>query len=146
MLAHKASEEGIAVAEIIAGQTPTVDYMSIPSVVYTYPEVASVGFTEEELKDIPYAKGQFPMKINSRAQCTGETEGFIKILADPATDRLLGVHIIGAHASELIAAAAVAIRNRLTAMDLAHTPFAHPTLSEAIKEAALSIHRRAIHR
>lgn len=146
MLAHKASEEGIAVAEIMAGQAPTVDYMSIPNVVYTHPEVASVGFTEEELKNIPYSKGQFPFKINSRAQCTGETEGFVKILADPITDRLLGVHIIGAHASELIAAASIALRHRLTAKDLAHTPFAHPTLSEAIKEAALDLHRLAIHK
>lgn len=148
MLAHKASEEGVAVAEIIAGQNPTVHYLSIPSVVYTHPEVAAVGLTEEEAKKMgaTVKTGQFPFKVNSRAKCTGEEEGFVKVIADQATDRLLGVHIIGAHASELIAEACLAIQNGLTALQIAHTPHAHPTLSEAIKEAALALHGRAIHR
>lgn len=148
MLAHKASEEGIAVAEIIAGQNPTIEYMAIPSVVYTNPEVASVGLTEQEAKalNLSYKIGQFPFKINSRARCTGEDDGFVKIIADAETDKIMGVHIIGAHAGELIAAGAVAIQKKLTALDLAHTPFAHPTLSEAFKEASLAIYKRPIHR
>jgi dihydrolipoamide dehydrogenase len=148
MLAHKASEEGVAVAEIIAGQSPTVDYLAIPSVVYTNPEVASVGLTEEEAKalNLTYKVGQFPFKVNSRAKCTGEEAGFVKIIADKPTDRIVGVHIIGAHASELIAEGALAIQKRLTALDIAHTPHAHPTLSEAMKEATLSVHNRPIHR
>lgn len=148
MLAHKASEEGVAAVEIIAGQNPTVNYIAIPNVVYTYPEVASVGLTEEEAQKlgVTLKTGQFPFKINSRAKCTGEEEGFVKIIADAATDRLLGVHIIGAHASELIAEAALALQNGLTATQVAHTPHAHPTFSEAIKEAALALHGRAIHR
>jgi dihydrolipoamide dehydrogenase len=148
MLAHKASEEGVAVAEIIAGQNPTVHYLAIPNVVYTYPEVAAVGLTEEEAKklSITVKTGQFPFKINSRAKCTGEEVGFVKIVADQATDKLLGVHIIGAHASELIAEACLAIQNGLTALQVAESPHAHPTLSEALKEAALALHGRAIHK
>lgn len=148
MLAHKASEEGVAVAEILAGERPTVSYMAIPSVVYTNPEVASVGMTEEETKKfgLNVKTGIFPFSVNSRARCTHEEEGFVKILADSATDRLLGIHIIGAHASELIAEATLAMQKKLTALDLAHTPHAHPTLSESLKEAALAVHRRAIHR
>lgn len=148
MLAHKASEEGVAAAEIIAGLNPSVNYIAIPNVVYTYPEVASVGLTEEEAKKlgVTFKTGQFPFKINSRAKCTGEEEGFVKIIADAATDKLLGIHIIGAHASELIAEACTALQNGLTATQIAHTPHAHPTLSEAIKEAALALHGRAIHR
>jgi dihydrolipoamide dehydrogenase len=148
MLAHKASEEGVAVAELIAGKTPTIEYLAIPSVVYTYPEVASVGMTEAEAKsfNLSYKTGQFPFKANSRARSTGEEEGFVKILAESTTDRILGVHIISAHASELIALPTLAIQKKLTALDLAHTPFAHPTFSEAIKEAALAVHQRAIHR
>jgi len=148
MLAHKASEEGVAVAEIIAGQSPNVDYLAIPNVAYTSPEVAAVGFTEAEAKaqGLSFKTGMFPFKTNSRAKCTGEEDGFVKILAEAETDRILGVHIIGAHASELIGEAAVAIHKRLTALDVAHTPHAHPTLSEAIKEASLAIHKMAIHR
>jgi dihydrolipoamide dehydrogenase len=148
MLAHKASEEGVAVAEILAGYSPVINYLAIPNVVYTYPEVASVGLTEAEAKNfgLTLKTGQFPFKANSRARCVNEEEGFVKILADAATDRLLGVHIIGAHASELIAEAALAIQHNLTALDIANTPHAHPTLSEAIKEAALALHKRAIHR
>lgn len=148
MLAHKASEEGVAAAELIAGLSPTIHYIAIPSVVYTSPEVASVGLTEQEAQKLGYTAkmGQFPFKVNSRAKCTGEEEGFVKIIADATTDKLLGVHIIGAHASELIAEGAIALQNNLTATQLAHTPHAHPTLSEAIKEAALALHGRAIHK
>jgi dihydrolipoamide dehydrogenase len=148
MLAHKASEEGTAVAEIIAGQNPTIHYIAIPSVVYTSPEVASVGLTEEQAQKLGFTPktGQFPFKVNSRAKCTGEEEGFVKIVADATTDKLLGVHIIGAHASELIATGCLALQNGLTATQLAHTPQAHPTLSEALKEAALALQGRAIHR
>ncbi len=147
MLAHKASEEGIAVAELIAGLRPSVDYFSIPNVAYTYPEVASVGFTEEEAKErgLPYTSASFPFKANSRARCTGEEEGFVKILADKNTHKLLGVHILGAHASELIGEAVVALAHRLTADELGDTCHAHPTLSEAIKEAALSLFKAPIH-
>ncbi|HEX4839609.1 MAG TPA: dihydrolipoyl dehydrogenase [Rhabdochlamydiaceae bacterium] len=148
MLAHKASEEGVAVAEIIAGQNPSVNYLAIPNVIYTYPEVAAVGLTEAEAKTLgaTVKTGMFPFKINSRAKCTGEEDGFVKIVSDQATDQILGVHIIGAHASELISAGALAIQNRLTTLELAHTPHAHPTLSEALKEAALALHGRALHR
>ncbi|MGH2637870.1 MAG: dihydrolipoyl dehydrogenase family protein, partial [Rhabdochlamydiaceae bacterium] len=148
MLAHKASEEGVAVAEIIAGLTPAIHYIAIPSVVYTYPEVASVGLAEEEAGKfgVTIKTGQFPFKVNSRAKCTGEEEGFVKMIADATTDKLLGAHIIGAHASELIAEACLALQNGLTVAQIAHTPHAHPTLSEAIKEAALAVHGRAIHR
>lgn len=148
MLAHKASEEGVAVAEIIAGQNPVVNYLAIPNVIYTNPEVAAVGLTEAEAKALGQTvkTGMFPFKINSRAKCTGEEEGFVKIVSDGATDVILGVHIIGAHASELIAEGALAIQNRLTTLELAHTPHAHPTLSEAIKESALALHGRALHR
>jgi dihydrolipoamide dehydrogenase len=148
MLAHKASEEGVAVAEIIAGQNPVVNYLAIPNVIYTNPEVAAVGLTEAEAVSLGAAvkTGMFPFKINSRAKCTGEEDGFVKIVSDSATDQILGVHIIGAHASELIAEGALAIQNRLTTLELAHTPHAHPTLSEAIKEAALALHGRALHR
>ncbi len=148
MLAHKASEEGIAVAEIIAGQNPSIEYMAIPSVVYTDPEVAAVGLTEEEAKKmgLDIKVGTFPFKANSRAKCTGEDKGMVKIIADSATDRLLGMHILGAKASELIAEGCVAIQKKATVLDIAHTPHAHPTLSEAVKEAALDVHKRAIHK
>ncbi len=148
MLAHKASEEGAAVAEIIAGHHPVVDYAAIPSVVYTSPEVAAVGMTEAEAKSYGFTPvvGTFPFKANSRARCTAEEEGFVKMVADPVTDRILGVHIIGAHASELIAEAGLAITQRAKVLDVANMPHAHPTLSEAIKEAALAVHKRAIHK
>lgn len=148
MLAHKASEEGIAVAEIIAGHHPTIEYLAIPNVVYTSPEVASVGFSEQEAKQQGFIlkTGMFPFKANSRAKCTGEEMGFVKIVADEKTDRLLGIHIIGTHASELIAEGALAMQQKLTVADLIATPHAHPTLAEAIKEAALSVEKRAIHK
>ncbi len=148
MLAHKASEEGVAVAELIAGLHPTVHYMAIPSVVYTNPEAAGVGLTEEETKKLQLQTkiGLFPFKTNSRAKCTGEEEGMVKMIADAQSDRLLGVHILGSHASELIGEAALALQKGATALDIATTPHAHPTLSEALKEAALALHGRAIHR
>lgn len=148
MLAHKASEEGVAVAEIIAGHHPSVDYTAIPNVVYTEPEVAAVGLSEEEAKSLGFepTSGQFPFKANSRARCTGEEKGFVKIVADAKTDQLLGVHIIGAHASELIGEGCLAISRRLKVTDIANLPHAHPTLSEALKEAALAVHKRAIHK
>ncbi len=148
MLAHKASEEGIAVAEIIAGHHPKIEYAAIPNVVYTHPEVASVGMTEEEAKaaGIAIKVGTFAFKANSRARCTGEEEGFIKMIASSTTGIIVGIHIIGAHASELIAEGALAIQKRITVEELAATPHAHPTLSEAMKEAALAVDKRAIHK
>ena len=147
MLAHKAEEEGIAVAERLAGQKPSIDYNAIPAVVYTWPEVASVGGTEEELKaaGTGYRTGKFPFTANPRARTNGDTEGFVKILADSATDRVLGVHIIGPDAGTMIAEAALAIEFGASAEDIARTSHAHPTLSEAIKEAALAVDGRAIH-
>ncbi|MGE5196452.1 MAG: dihydrolipoyl dehydrogenase [Anaerolineae bacterium] len=147
MLAHKASEEGIVVAEIMAGQKPMIDYMAIPNVVYTYPEAAAVGLTEAEAKTLGLStrSGLFPFKANSRARCTGEEEGFVKIITEERSDRIVGIHILGPHASELIAEGALAIEKGLTALDIANTPHAHPTLSEAMKEAALAVHKRAIH-
>lgn len=148
MLAHKASEEGVAVAEIIAGQAPHIEYMAIPNVVYTDPEVASVGLTEEQAKEHGFTvkTGSFPYKTNSRAKCTGQEEGMVKIVADRKTDTILGIHIVGSHASEIIAEGVLAIENKVKALDLANTPHAHPTLSEAVKEAALDVHGRPIHR
>jgi len=147
MLAHKASEEGIAVAELIAGHRPTLDYLSIPNVIYTHPEVASVGFTEEEIKsrNLSYKVAQFPFKANSRARCMGDDEGFVKILAEEKSRKLLGVHILGPSASELIAESALAIARRATVDELGRTCHAHPTLSEAVKEAALSVFNLPIH-
>ncbi len=147
MLAHKASEEGVAVAEILAGQRPTIDYIAIPSVIYTSPEVASVGLAEEEAREkgVDVKVGTFSFKANSRSRCTGEESGFVKMIADQNSDKLLGIHILGAHASELIACCAIALEQRMTSLELAACPFAHPTLSEAIKEAALAVHKRALH-
>ncbi len=147
MLAHKASEEGIAVAERIAGQKPSIDYDRVPAVVYTFPEVASVGKTEEELKaaGTDYRVGKFPFTANPRARTNGETEGFVKVLAGKETDRVLGVHIIGADASTMIAEAVLAKEFGASAEDIARTSHAHPTLSEAIKEAALATDGRVIH-
>lgn len=148
MLAHKAEEEGIAVAEIIAGQSPRISYAAIPSVVYTHPEVASVGLTQAQIEQfaLEVKTGIFPFKANSRARCTGEEMGFVKLYAEKNTEKVLGVHIIGAHASELIAEGTLAIQKQLCLTDIIHTPHAHPTLSEAIKEAALDAQRRAIHK
>jgi dihydrolipoamide dehydrogenase len=147
MLAHKASEEGVAVAEILAGQKPRIDYQAIPAVVYTMPEVASVGRTEAELKaaGIAYRAGRFPFTANARARCNGFSEGFVKILAEPEGDRVLGVHIIGPDAGTMIAEAALAKEFGASAEDIARTCHAHPTLSEGVKEAALAVLGRAIH-
>ena len=147
MLAHKAEEEGIAVAELIAGQSGHVNYNVIPGVIYTTPEVASIGKTEEELKknNHLYKVGKFPFMANSRAKAIDEPEGFVKILADSKTDKVLGVHIIGSHAGEMIAEMAVAMEFGASSEDIARTCHAHPTFSEAIKEAALSVDKRPIH-
>ena len=147
MLAHKAEEEGIAVAEIIAGQSGHVNYDLIPGVIYTSPEVASIGKTEEQLKkqNISYKIGKFPFMANSRAKAIDEPEGFVKILADHSTDKVLGVHIIGPHAGEMIAEMAIAMEFGASSEDIARTCHAHPTFSEAIKEAALSVDKRQIH-
>jgi dihydrolipoamide dehydrogenase len=147
MLAHKAEDEGIAVAEIIAGQHGQVNYNVIPSVVYTMPEIAWVGATEEELQadGIAYRAGRFPFTANGRARAMRHTDGFVKILADAKTDRVLGVHIIGAGASEQIAEACVLMEFGGSAEDLARICHAHPTLSEAVREAALATDKRAIH-
>ena len=147
MLAHKAEDEGIAVAEIIAGQAGHVNYDVIPGVVYTSPEVATVGKTEEQLKNsnISYKVGKFPFMANSRAKTIDEAEGFVKILADSKTDKVLGVHIIGSHAGEMIAEITLAMEFGASSEDIARTCHAHPTFSEAIKEAALSVEKRQIH-
>ena len=147
MLAHKAEEEGIAVAEIIAGQAGHVNYDLIPGVIYTSPEVAYVGKSEEELKKdrVTYKVGKFPFMANSRAKAIDKPEGFVKILADEKTDKVLGVHIIGPHAGEMIAEMSVAMEFGASSEDIARTCHAHPTFSEAIKEAALSIDKRQIH-
>ncbi|CAO4171547.1 dihydrolipoyl dehydrogenase [Methylorubrum populi] len=147
MLAHKAEDEGVAVAETLAGQSGHVNYGVIPNVVYTFPEVASVGKTEEELKKdgITYNVGKFPFTANGRAKANGTTDGFVKILADAESDRVLGVHIVGADAGNLIAEVAVAMEFAASAEDIARTCHAHPTLTEAIKEAALAVDKRAIH-
>ena len=147
MLAHKAEEEGIAVAELISGQSGHVNYDTIPGVVYTSPEVASIGKTEEQLKEkkISYKIGKFPFLSNSRAKTIDESEGFVKILADGKTDKILGVHIIGQHAGDMIAEMSVAMEFGASSEDIARTCHAHPTFSEAIKEAALSVEKRQIH-
>ncbi len=147
MLAHKAEDEGIAVAENIAGQSGHVNYDTIPGVVYTTPEVASIGKTEEQLKEsnIEYKIGKFSFMANSRAKAIDDAEGFVKILADKNTDKVLGAHIIGPHAGELIAEIGVAMEFGASSEDIARTCHAHPTFSEAVKEAALSVDKRAIH-
>ena len=147
MLAHKAEEEGIAVAELIAGQAGHVNYELIPGVIYTSPEVAYVGKSEEELKkqNIEYRVGKFPFMANSRAKAIDKPEGFVKILANQKTDKVLGVHIIGPHAGEMIAEMSVAMEFGASSEDIARTCHAHPTFSEAIKEAALSVDKRQIH-
>jgi dihydrolipoamide dehydrogenase len=147
MLAHKAEDEGIAVAEILEGQAGHVNYDVIPNVVYTYPEIASIGKTEEELKQagIVYNTGKFPFTANGRAKANLTTEGFVKILADAVTDRVLGVHIVGADAGNMIAEAAVAMELGASSEDIARTCHAHPTLTEAVKEAAMAVAKRSIH-
>lgn len=145
MLAHKAEEEGVAVAEIIAGQAGHVNYDTVPGVIYTWPEVASVGLTEEQLKEkgIPYKAGTFPFMANGRAKAMGFTEGQAKVLAHEQTDKILGVHIVGPKASELIGEAVVAMEFGGSAEDLARSFHAHPTLSEVVREAALNVDKRA---
>ena len=147
MLAHKAEDEGIAAAEILAGQAGHVNYDAIPGVVYTWPEVASVGQTEEQLKaaNIAYKVGKFPFTANGRARAMAMTDGFVKILADQATDRILGAHIVGPEAGDLIAEWSSAMEFSASAEDIARTCHAHPTLNEAVKEAALAVDGRAIH-
>ncbi len=147
MLAHKAEDEGVAVAEILAGRAGHVNYDVIPNVIYTYPELASVGKSEEELKaaGVAYNVGKFPFTANGRAKVNKQTEGFVKILADAATDRVLGVHILGPDAGNMIAEAAIAMEFGASSEDIARTCHAHPTLSEAVKEAALAVEKRAIH-
>ena len=147
MLAHKAEEEGIAVAEILAGQAGHVNYDVIPGVIYTSPEVATVGKTEEQLKEEnkSYKVGKFPFLANSRAKVNNETDGFVKILADSKTDKVLGVHIIGPHCGDMIAEMALAMEFGASAEDIARTCHAHPTHTEAIKEAALAVDKRPIH-
>ena len=147
MLAHKAEDEGVAVAEIIAGQAGHVNYDAIPGVVYTWPEVASVGKTEEQLKaeGVDYKTGKFPFTANGRARAMAMTDGFVKVLADAKTDRILGAHIIGANAGDLIAEIVIGMEFGAAAEDIARSSHAHPTLNEAVKEAALAADGRAIH-
>ena len=148
MLAHKAEEEGVFVAETIAGQKPHIDYNLIPGVVYTWPEVAAVGQTEEQLKaaGIAYKSGQFPMRALGRSRASMDIDGFVKILADKTTDEVLGVHMVGARAADMIAEAVVAMEYRASAEDISRMSHAHPTYTEAIKEAALAATEdRALH-
>ncbi|MES2984315.1 MAG: dihydrolipoyl dehydrogenase [Pseudomonadota bacterium] len=147
MLAHKAEDEGVVVAERIAGQKPHINYDAIPGVIYTWPEVATVGKTEEELKaaGTAYKVGKFPFLANSRGRSSAQTDGFVKILANAATDEVLGVHILGPHAGTMIAEAVLAMEFGASAEDIARTCHAHPTLNEAVKEAALAVDGRAIH-
>jgi dihydrolipoamide dehydrogenase len=138
MLAHKAEEEGVVVAELIAGQKPHIDYNLIPGIVYTWPEVAAVGKTEQELKDsgIEYKSGKFSMRALGRSRASGDIDGFVKVLADKATDEVLGVHIVGARAADLIMEAAVGMEYKASAEDFARICHGHPTYSEAFKEAS----------
>lgn len=147
MLAHKAEDEGVALAEQLAGQAGHVNYDVIPNVIYTFPEVASVGRTEEDLKQagIEYTVGKFPLTANGRAKVNRTTDGFVKILADARTDQILGAHIVGPHAGEIIAETAVIMEFGGSSEDLARICHAHPTLTEAVKEAALAVHKRALH-
>jgi dihydrolipoamide dehydrogenase len=147
MLAHKAEEEGIAAVERMAGRAGHVNYDAIPNVVYTWPELASVGLSEEDAaaRGIPIAVGTFPFQANGRARCLGDTEGSVKVVAETRTDRILGVHILGPRASDMIAEAALAIEFGASAEDVARTPHAHPSLPEAVKEAALAVDKRAVH-
>lgn len=147
MLAHKAEEEAVAVVEYIKKGYGHVNYGVIPSVMYTYPEVAWVGQSEQDLKsqNIPYRVGSFPFSANSRAKTNMDTEGMVKMLADPETDRLLGVHIVGPNAGEMIAEATLALEYGASSEDIARTCHAHPTLAEAFKEAAMATYSKPIH-
>jgi dihydrolipoamide dehydrogenase len=147
MLAHKAEDEGSICAEILAGQSGHIDYDRVPGVVYTWPEIASVGKTEEALKEqgVSYKVGKFPFSANSRGRATGDTDGFVKILADAETDRVLGVHILGPLAGDLISEAVIALEFGASAEDIARTSHAHPSMGEAMREAALAVSGRALH-
>jgi len=147
MLAHKAEEEGIACVENIAGKHGHVNYEAIPGVVYTYPEVATVGQTEEQLKaaGVKFRKGVFPFAANSRARAMQDADGMVKILADAATDRILGIHIVGPNAGEMIAEGVLGMEYGASSEDIARTCHAHPTLSEAFKEAAMATYDKPIH-
>ena len=147
MLAHKASEEGVAVADILSGKTVRINYLTIPNVMYTWPEVACVGMTQEEALQANLATlvGKFPFKANPRARCSGDTEGFVKIIGEKMTGRVIGLHIMGPNASEMIGEGVLAIEKQLTLHDIAHASHAHPTCSEAIKEAALAALGSALH-
>ncbi len=147
MLAHKAEDEGVILAELLAGETGHIDYDMIPGVVYTWPEVANVGKTEEQLKEagVAYNAGKFPFMANGRARAMGMTDGFVKILADKTTDRILGAHIVGPGAGDLIQEVVSVMEFEGTAEDIARTCHAHPTLTEVVKEAALAVHKRPIH-
>ncbi len=146
MLAHKAEEEGVAVAERIAGQHGHVDFNTIPNVIYTSPEIAWVGRTEQQLKEqgTAYRIGSFPFMANGRARALGDTPGLVKVIADPATDEILGVHVVGPQASELVAEAVIAMAFKASSEDIARICFAHPTLSETFKEASLAVDKRAL--
>jgi dihydrolipoamide dehydrogenase len=147
MLAHKAEEEGIACVETISGLSGHVNYDAIPGVIYTHPEVATVGKTEEQLKEegIAYSKGTFPMKANSRARAVQDDAGIVKILADKETDRILGIHIVGPNAGEMIAEGVLAMEYGASSEDIARTCHAHPTMAEAFKEAAMATYNKPIH-
>lgn len=147
MLAHKAEEEGIAAVETILGEAGHVNYKTIPGVIYTHPEVASVGQTEEELKanGVKYSKGVFPFNANSRARTNHDADGMVKILTDKETDKILGIHIIGPNAGEMIAEGVLGMEYGAAAEDIARTCHAHPTLSEAFKEACMAAYDKAIH-
>ena len=147
MLAHKAEEEGIAAVEHILGMGGHVNYDSIPGVIYTYPEVANVGLSEEQLKEagVEYNTGTFPFMANSRARCNNDADGMVKILTDKKSDKILGAWVVGANAGEMIAEAVLAVEYGASSEDVARTCHAHPTLSEAFKEACMAAHDKAIH-
>jgi dihydrolipoamide dehydrogenase len=147
MLAHKAEEEGIAVVEHILGEGGHVNYDAIPGVIYTHPEVANVGKSEEELKaaGIPYKKGVFPFSANSRARTVNDSDGMVKVLSCASTDKMLGIHILGSNAGEMIGEAVLAFEYGASSEDVARTCHAHPTLSEALKEACMAVHDKPIH-
>jgi dihydrolipoamide dehydrogenase len=147
MLAHKASAEGIAAVECIAGKPGEVNYDALPAVIYTWPEVASVGLTEEHIKarDIPYCVGTYPFTGAGRARCMGETEGFVKVIAHGKTDRILGIHIIGPRAADMIAECGLAVELGASSEDIARTVHGHPTFAEALQEAAMAVQKCSIY-
>lgn len=147
MLAHRASEEGVAVAELLSGLRPHINYMAIPNVIYTHPEAASVGLTQSEAKgfNMHIQVGKFPFKANSRARCIGDDAGFVKVMMEKASKRVVGMHIIGPNAGELIQTGVLAIEKKATVYEMSHAPYAHPTLSEAVKEACLAVEGKPIH-